>query len=311
MKRYLTLLLALALLFALPGCGKTQEDSGKLKVVASAFPEYDFVRAVGGDRVELTLLLKPGTEAHSFEPTPQDVLSLHSAALFVYGGGESDVWADRMLSSGELANLKTLSMMDYALLYQEETQSYMTLEEAEEEDGEAYDEHVWTSPVNAVSIVAAVRDTLTALDPEGADYYASRALDYTAQLTQLDAAFRTLVSEAQRDLLVFGDRFPFLYLTREYGLRYAAAFPGCSGDTDANPSTVAYLIDLCTEQQIPVVFKCDLSAGKLADTIAEAAGAKVLTLYSVHTVSKADFDAGETYLTLMNRNLIALQEALN
>ena len=309
MKKLLACVLLLSLLLPLAACGETQTDSGKLSIVASAFPEYDLTRAVAGERAEVTLLLKPGTEPHSYEPTPQDVLTLHSAALFVYGGGESDVWAERLLS-GDLKNLNTLKLMDYALLREEETPDYMTVSEAEEEE-DVYDEHVWTSPRNAMRIVEGIRDALCALDPDGAAIYRANAEAYLAELTALDGKLRELTENASRKLLLFGDRFPFLYLTREYGLDYAAAFPGCSGDTDANPATVAYLIDMANEQSIPAVLKCDLSAGKLADTIAEACGAKVLTLYSAHTVSKADFEAGETYLSLMERNLAVLREALN
>ena len=309
MKKLISLLLLLTLLLPLAACGETQPDSGKLKLVASAFPEYDLTRAVAGERAEVTLLLKPGTEPHSYEPTPQDVLALHSAALFIYGGGESDVWAERLLS-GDLKGLNTLKLMDYALLREEETPEYMTVSEAEEEE-DVYDEHVWTSPRNAMRIVEGIRDTLCALDPDGTETYRANAEAYLAELNALDGKLRDLTENASRKLLLFGDRFPFLYLTREYGLDYAAAFPGCSGDTDANPATVAYLIDMAAAEGIPVVLKCDLSAGKLADTIAEATGAKVLTLYSAHTVSKADFEAGETYLSLMERNLTVLREALN
>ena len=309
MKKLLAILLFMTLLLPLAACGEAKPDSGKLKIVASAFPEYDLTRAVAGDRAEITLLLKPGTEPHSYEPTPQDVLALHNAALFVYGGGESDVWADRLLS-GDLSGLNTLKFMDYALLREEETPEYMTVSEAEDEDG-VYDEHVWTSPLNAMRIIEGIRDALCTIDPDGAETYQQNAEAYLAELTALDGRLRELTESSVRKTLLFGDRFPFLYLTREYGLDYAAAFPGCAGDTDANPATVAYLIDMAKAEGIPVILKCDLSAGKLADTIAEAGGARVLTLYSAHTVSKADFEAGETYLSLMERNLDVLREALN
>ncbi len=309
MRRAISLLLLCLLLPVLPGCAGKRAESGRLRAVASAFPEYDLLRAVGGERLELTLLLKPGTEAHSFEPTPQDLLAIRSAALFVYGGGESDVWARRLLDSGEMGDTAVFAFMDHALLRREETEEYMTLEEAEEE-GDVYDEHVWTSPRNAILLTEALRDTLSGLDPAGAEEYAANAEAYIARLQTLDESFRALKDSSERDLLVFGDRFPFLYFVREYGLRYAAAFPGCAGETDANPATVAYLIDLVKEEGVPAVFKCDLSAGFLADTLAEATGARVLTLYSAHTVSKSDFDAGETLPSLMERNLAALKEAL-
>jgi zinc transport system substrate-binding protein len=311
MRKQAVLLLLACCLLAFSACGsrKAPADEG-LQVVVSAFPEYSLAKAVGGDLVEVTLLLKPGMEAHSYEPTPQDILAIRGAKLFIYGGGESDVWADRLLASGDLGDTKVLALMDHALLRREETQEYMTVEEAGEE-GDEYDEHVWTSPKNMILLTEAVRDALTELDPANAEDYKMLSDGYIGQLEALDGRLRELAETSKRKLLVFGDRFPFLYLVREYGLEYAAAFPGCSGETDANPATVAHLIDTVREAGIPVVFKCDLSAGKLADTIAEAAGAKVLTLYSVHTVSKDDFDAGTGYLALMEKNPEALREALN
>ena len=310
MKRWRVLFALLCCLALLPACAGKAPESGKLKAVASAFPEYDLLRAVGGGLVDVTLLLKPGMEAHSYEPTPQDILAIRGASLFVYGGGESDAWADRLLASGDLGNIRVLAFMDHALLREEETQEHMTTAEAQEA-GEEYDEHVWTSPRNVILLTEALRDALTELDPAHAEDYRANAEAYIQKLEALDGELRTLAETSKRDLLVVGDRFPFLYLVREYGLRYEAAFPGCSEESDADPATVAHLIDTVAAGGIPAVFKCDLSPGKLADTIAEATGAKVMTLYSAHTLSKEDFEAGETYLSLMERNLQALREALN
>ena len=169
MKRLIALLL-LGCLLLLPACAGRAPESGKLKAVASAFPEYDLLRTVGGDRVEAALLLKPGMEAHSYEPTPQDILAIRASKLFVYGGGESDVWADRLLESGDLGDTKVLALMDHALLRHEETLEYMTVEEAEAE-GDEYDEHVWTSPKNMLLLTKAMQDALTELDPAGAEEY--------------------------------------------------------------------------------------------------------------------------------------------
>ena len=310
MKRRRVLFALLCCLVLLPACAGKAPESGKLKAVASAFPEYDLLRAVGGELTDVTLLLKPGMEAHSYEPTPQDILAIRGASLFVYGGGESDAWADRLLASGDLGSIRVLAFMDHALLREEETQEHMTAAEAQEA-GEEYDEHVWTSPRNVILLTEALRDALAELDPAHAEDYRANAEAYIRKLEALDGELRTLAETSVRDLLVVGDRFPFLYLVREYGLSYEAAFPGCSEESDADPATVAHLIDTVKTGGIPVVFKCDLSPGKLADTIAEATGAKVLTLYSAHTVSKADFEAGETYLSLMERNIAALREALN
>ncbi len=309
MKRIAVILLLAALL--LTGCsGKSPSAGNKLQVTAAAFPEYDFLRAVAGDLAEITLLLPPGAEAHSYEPTPQDIVRIGSCRVFVYGGGESDVWLDQILDNSSREGKIILSLMDCCALREEEIQEHMTAEEEAGEEPE-YDEHVWTSPVNAIAITEAVRDALTEADPANAAAYAANAEAYIRQLQELDTSLRELVKGSARQLLVFGDRFPFLYFVREYGLSYAAAFPGCSSGTDVNPATVAHLIDLVKAEGIPVVFRCDLSAGKIADTIAEATGARVLTLWSGHTVSRDAFQSGETYLTLWAKNLEALKEALN
>ena len=310
MRKLLGFLLLAALLLGGCAAGNTGGDGDKMKVTVSAFPEYDFVRAVAGDLAEISLLLPPGAEAHSYEPTPQDMARLNACRVFVYGGGESDVWLDRVLDSQGREGKTILSLMDCCALREEEVQEHMTVEEEEDEEETEYDEHVWTSPKNAMAIVKAVRDALSQADPKNKAAYETNAAAYLEKLEGLDASLRELVKGAKRKLLVFGDRFPFLYFVREYGLEYAAAFPGCSSSTDVNPATLARLIDLTEEEGIPVVFKVDFSAGKIADTIAEATGAKVLTLWSAHNVSRDAFQAGETYLSLWEKNLAALKEAL-
>lgn len=310
MKKLLSVLPALLLLC---GCAAkpVPKTDMRLSVVASAFPEWDFARIVAGEYADVVLLLKPGAEPHSYEPSPQDILRIEQADIFIYGGGESDEWITRILESGSSSERQVLSLMDCVSLREEEIQAFMTSKDEEASDEAEYDEHVWTSPKNAARIVRSVCTLLCEADAAHAESYQANAEAYLSKLDALDASFSALAAEAERKLLVFGDRFPFLYLVREYGLDYAAAFPGCSDATDVNPSTVAHLIDVIRNENIPVVFRCDLSSGAIADTLSEATGAKVLTLYSCHTVSQTDFLNGESYLSLMERNLSALKEALN
>ncbi len=309
MRRFVSALLLLGLLLGLAGCGTpAQEGEEKLLVVASAFPSYDLVRAVAGDLVELKLLLKPGAEPHSYEPSPQDILAVEQCDLFLYGGGESDVWLDRVLGSGGSEGRRVIRLMECAELCSGE-HAHEGHDHEDHED--VYDEHVWTSPMNALHIVEEILRQLTELDPEHAEVYRENARLWEEQLLLLDGEFRSVAAEGARRLLVFGDRFPFLYFTREYGLDYLAAYPGCSSATDVDPATLAALIDTVTELEIPIVFRCDLSTGKVADTVSEATGARVETLYSCHTLSKEDFEAGESYLSLMKRNLNVIREALN
>ncbi|MBO4331021.1 MAG: zinc ABC transporter substrate-binding protein [Oscillospiraceae bacterium] len=297
-----------ALLTLLSACSPGGSGGEKLMIVAAAFPHYDFARSIAGDDADIVMLLAPGTEAHSYEPSPKDIIAVQNCDLFIYTGGESDEWIDSVLSSLDSRRGRDVRMMDCVALRREEIQEYMTAAEAGEEE---YDEHVWTSPVNAAAIAEEICSALCALDPPHADDYRRRTDAFADELLGLDEQFRLLSENAARRTLIFGDRFPFLYFVREYGFDYLAAFPGCSGDTDADPATVARLIDEVRLSGAPAVFKCDLSSGRLAETIAAETGAKVLTLYSCHTVSRDDFSADETYVSLMKKNLEALGEALN
>lgn len=305
----------LALILLLGGCtGRPVPENGRLNVVCTLFPYYDFVRQIGGDDVDVTLLVPAGRETHSFEPTPLDVITLSRADVFIYNGGESEVWVDEILSSsGE--NIGTvLAMMDYADVLVEEIAEGMQVreEEDEAEDEEVeYDEHIWTSPVVAMELCRVIADVLSQADPAHADGYRSRLESYLADLNELDVAFREIVSNGSRRLLVFGDRFPLLYFCRTYGLDYRAAFHGCSSDTEPSLATLKYLIDKVIEERIPAVYVIELSSRKIAGAIADATGAAVLTFHSCQSISREDFDAGETYLSLMWKNTEALKEGLS
>lgn len=321
-KRILALLLAAATALTLCACAPTGEDAedGRLQVVCSLFPYYDFVREIGGVYVSPHLLVAAGREAHSFEPTPMDVIRVSRADVFVYNGGEGEQWVDEILdSAGE--NIPTvLRMMDYADTLTEEPlaghddHDHADHDHEHDDDHDSddieYDEHIWTSPVQAMKLCRAICDALCAADPAHAAVYRSNLENYLGQLAELDVAFRQVCSEKKRSLLVFGDRFPLLYFCREYGLDYRAAFHGCSSDTEPSLYTLKFLIDKVRQQDIPVVYALELSSRKVADAIAETTGAKVETFYSCQTVSQADWAAGEGYVSLMRRNVAALREGI-
>ncbi len=327
MKRIASLLLALALILSLAACAAPAEkaDDGKIQIVATLFPYYDFARAIAGDRADVTLLLSPGREAHSFEPTPLDAVTISEADVFLYNGGEGEYWVDSMLdAAGE--NISVVArMMDYVDALDEEYVEGMQgaddhdhdshddhdHEDEHDSDEVEYDEHIWTSPKNAVVLCRAVCDAICRADPANEDFYRANCDDYCAQLEELDARFAALCESAPRKLLVFADRFPMLYFCREFGLDYRAAFHGCSGDTEPSLATIKYLIDKVEDENIPVVYTIDFGTKKVAAVVSECTGAVVDTLYSMQTVSRADFDAGETYLTLMERNYEALRKGLN
>ena len=312
LKRLIPLLFMLLLL---TGC-TPPVDTDELTVITTAFPAYDFARQIAGDYANIRMLLSPGAEAHSYEPTPKDMIDIQNCDLFIYAGGENEAWVTDMISSLEIDEDKVIAMLDTVPPLYEETVEGMESDHHHDEscehhhDTEGYDEHVWTSPRNAALIAKAIADKLCRIDPANAAIYAARYEDYEAQLSNLDASLRSVIGGAKRRTVVFGDRFPARYFTEEYGLEYFAAFPGCSADTEPSAATIAFLIDKVKEQNIPVVFSIELSNGRLAAAIAEATGAKVLTFTSCHNLTKEEFASGATYISLMEQNLANLQEAL-
>ncbi|MDR1131144.1 MAG: metal ABC transporter substrate-binding protein [Oscillospiraceae bacterium] len=323
MKKFVPIALILLIgASVLAGCARQNKPietstGDKLSVVATIFPPYDFTRAVAGDSADVTMLLPPASESHSFEPTPQDIIKIQNCDVFIYVGGESDEWVNEVLSSMDTSGMKIVTLMDCVDVVEEEIVEGMEDEEEAEDpagSGEAeepeYDEHVWTSPENAKLIVQKISDALCEADAAGATTYKQNTAAYLSKLDALDSAFQTVVDAAARKTLVFGDRFPFRYFADAYGLTYFAAFPGCSTETEASAATVKFLIDKINAEKIPVVFHIELSNEKMANTISEATGAKVLLLHACHNISKADFEAGKTYLDIMTANVTVLKEAL-
>ena len=314
-KRIISAVLAgvLALLML---CACKSEDNnktdGKLKIITTIFPPYDFARQVGAEYADVSMLLKPGMESHSFEPSPKDIVNIQSCDLFIYVGGESDEWVKTILESDDKKPKKIIALMDCVDTVEETTVEGMTEEKNEDEGEETeYDEHVWTSPKNAITITKKISETLGELDPGHKKQFDENTRLYSAQLTQLDNDIRKTVESSKNKLLIFGDRFPFRYFTDEYGLGYFAAFPGCSAETEPSAATISFLIDKVKDKKIPVVFKIEFSNGKVAQTIAEPTGAKVLEFHSCHNIDADSMKNGETYISLMKKNLKNLKEALS
>jgi zinc transport system substrate-binding protein len=312
-KAILILLTLVALLSGVFGCKQNKNAAkrnadGKINVTTTIFPSYDFVHQVAGDRVNLTMLLPPGAESHSFEPSPKDIITIQNSDIFIYAGGEGDEWVHRILESMNTDNLRILAMMNAVEVVEEEIVEGM--EEDEEEEETTYDEHVWTSPRNAILIVQSITNLLCEADPVNTDFFGQNASAYIKSLEELDATFREIVTGAKRKTIIFADRFPFRYFADAYGLSYFAAFPGCSTETEASAATVAFLIDKIRREQIPIVFHIELSNERMADTISAETGAKKLLLHACHNITKRDFDSGLGYLEIMRRNVENLREAL-
>ena len=324
MKKLIALLLSVLLITAcFAACGKKADtpdtpadDSGKLNVVCSIFPQYDFIKAIAGDEVNLTLLLDSKTDLHSYTPTADDIMTISKADLFINIGGESDDWAEDVLSSAANDKLHVVSLLKLVDAVEEETlpgmQEEEEHEEAEhEEDGPEYDEHVWTSLKNVIQIIPALTDVLCELDSGNTALYQSNSSAYLAQLEALEAKYSDTIGKAARKTLLFADRFPFRYLADDYGLTCYAAFSGCSAETEASFETMTFLVDTVKEQHLPFVLMIDGSDGSVAETVSRQSGAEIRTLNSCQSVSPDDIAAGASYLTIMENNLAVLSEVLN
>lgn len=297
-----------ALTFCLfTACGnETADDSGRLKIIATLFPQYDFAKQITGDNADITLLLTPGSESHTYEPTPKDVSKIQQADVFLYIGGESEVWADEILESAQNKNLKIVRLMDYI----------EPVEEAHEDDGHeheevGYDEHIFTSLKNSLTLLDEICNAICEEDKENEELYRQNAAAYAEKISELDASFTDMVNSAERKTVVFGDRFPFAYFAKDYGLECHAAFSGCSSETEASSATISSLIDIVKKEEIPTVFYIEFSSQSIADKIAGASGAKTALLHSCHNISKQDLEKGTSYVDLMTQNYQNLSEALN
>lgn len=313
-RKIIAVIAAAALGVSLCGCTSPEksESSGKLKVIATIFPAYDFARQVFGDTADVKMLLKPGQESHSYDPSAKDIVEISGCDLFVYNGGESDQWVESVLKSAP--EVETFRMTDAVSLLDEEVTEGMQdageHDHDEEEHEDEYDEHVWTSPDNASAIVKALGKRAAELFPENADSVTANADSYAGKIDELDAKFAELLSGEER-YFIFGDRFPLLYFFRHYGLNYYAAFPGCGSETEPSAQTMTFLLDkLRQPDSVPAVFCIELSSRRLGEVLAEDSGLPVVEFHTCHNISADDLAAGETYVSLMERNYEVLSDIL-
>jgi len=310
MKRIICVLIAAALLIMLCGCGEpAAEEDGKIQIVASLFPQNDFARTIAGDRAEVTLLLPAGMESHTYDPTPADMAKIYSCDLFLYTGELMEPWAAalaRGLDEGTAVDLSsgvTLGGVHEAHDHDHEGE--------ESEHVHTSDPHIWTSPLNAKIMVENILDALISLDPEGEDEYRAAAEEYLAELDLLDAELRDAAESAERNTLAFGGRFAFYYLAEEYGFECISAYDSCSAETEPSAAAVAELTEAIVREGIPVIFHEELANPQVAQAIADETGAELRLLHSCHNLSADERAAGETYLSIMARNIENIRAALN
>ncbi|WP_337527953.1 metal ABC transporter substrate-binding protein [Anaerotignum faecicola] len=341
MKKITALLLALFVLVgALAGCGKQNDTNktDKLSIVTTIFPEYDWVREILGDKAdnaEITMLLDNGVDLHSYQPTADDIVKISDCDLFIYVGGESDGWVEDALRNAANRNMKVINLLEVlgdsvkteeiVEGMQEEEHEHEDAEEHEHEDAHAHedaeeheheeeaDEHVWLSLKNAKMLVKVISKALQELDPDNKDIYAANADAYVKKLSALDAEYQAAVDAASNKTILFGDRFPFRYLVDDYGLRYYAAFVGCSAETEAGFETISFLAKRVDEWKLPCVLTIEGAQHKIAETVVRnttAKNQKVLTMDSMQSTTTQDVKNGTTYLSVMEKNLSVLKEAL-
>jgi len=317
--------------------GKTGD---RLKIITTIFPEYDWVKEILGDKAdkaELTLLLDNGVDLHSYQPTAGDILAVSGCDMFIYVGGESDAWVEDVLRTTANKHMAVINLMEVlgSSVKTEETVEGMEHEHDHDEDGdhdhdhdedhedadheddhdheEEYDEHVWLSLRNARIICGVIADKLAELDPDNAGDYKANYEAYDKKLSALDEQIGSVVGAASVKTLLFGDRFPFRYLTDDYGLAYYAAFSGCSAETEASFKTIVFLADKVNELKLPAILTIENSDGKIASTIRENTAdknQKILQLHSLQSVTSKDIEKGASYISIMNDNIAVLKEAL-
>lgn len=299
MKKYLVFLLLFALLLPLCGCAGTEES---LSIVTTNFAAYDFaLEIVGRDNPNATVTFLAGGDVHSFDPTFSDMAKIEAADLFLYVGGESDAAIDTLLAS--LDGVPTFKLIDHVTLLEE------SHEDEHDHDEILYDEHVWTSPKNAILLTAALSDAIAAIDPQNAAHYRQNAAIFCEKLTALDERFTELIGK-QNKTLIFGDRFPLLYFARDYGLRYEAAFVSCHTTSEPSMTRVSELIALAQSEKIGYIFHIEGGSHSVCDRIAAESGAKTALFHACHKVTASEMAAGATYLSLMEANYLALKAAI-
>ena len=325
MKRFLALILAAimsATIFG--GCSSAPaKDDGKLNIVTTIFPEYDWVSNItsGAEDVNITLLLENGADLHSYQPTAEDIVKISSCDVFIYVGGESDKWVDDALKGAANKEMTVINLLDIlgTKAKEEETVEGMQAEH-EEKDGKEeaeeeaeLDEHVWLSLKNASMLCGKISDKLSEKDAKNKELYSKNTENYLKKLNELDARYKAVRDSAKYDTLIFADRFPFRYLIDDYNLKYYAAFSGCSAESEASFETVAFLAKKLDELKLPALMKIDGSDGKIANTVLQTSNqknAQILELDSMQSVNKKDIDEGKTYLSIMESNLAVFTQAV-
>lgn len=296
-------------------------EGGKIEVIATLFPQYDFAKKIGGDKVNVTLLLPPGTESHTYEPTPQDMIRINNSNLFVFTGEEMEPWANSLIS-GMKNDINVLDLSKTVKListeeFEEEHENDVHEHEKEEhhehnedEHHHTYDPHIWLNPQYAIKMVESIEAELVAIDPENEEYYRNNANQYIDQIRQLDSEFEQTVNSSSKKKIAFGGAFAYAYFVERYDLDFISAYDTCGESAEPSTAKIKEVIDYINENNINVIFYKEYTTGNIARTISEATGAKMLVFNTVHNVSKDEIENGASYVSIMKQNLENLKQAM-
>ena len=325
LKKIIVLCLTATLVLSTCSCGMRKYsdiDEDKLLIVTTLFPQYDFAKQIADDKAEVVLLLSPGVEAHDFEPTPSDIILINKADLFIYTGDEMEPWVASILESLDNEELNVLDVSEgVELICEEENHEHNHVHEdeniifaegdhSEHDHTHSADPHIWTSPVNAMKMIENIEEALVELDEANKTLYEENAHAYIHELEEVDSQFREIVANADTHTIYFGGRFAMSYFAHEYGLNYAAAFDSCQAESEPSARLIVKIIEKMREDGAEYVFYEEMTDPKAARIIAEEIDGEILLLHSCHNVSKAEMEAGVTYLSLMQQNVENLRKAL-
>ncbi len=318
MKRLTALFLCILIFIGvLSGCTNADNNDKKLNIVTTIFPIYDWVKNLteGNDNADITMLLDNGVDLHSFQPSAEDIVKISSCDMFIYVGGESDKWVDDALKEKVNKDMVVIDLLDVlgSSAKEEEVVEGMEADDEEDEDEPEVDEHVWLSVKNAETICKNIAEKLGKLDADNKPLYQKNEKAYGEKLKALDKNYQSAVKSSKNKTLVFGDRFPFRYLVDDYGLKYYAAFVGCSAETEASFKTIAFLAGKVDEYKLGSICKIETSDGKIADTIRNTTNSKnqkIITFDSMQSKTEKDVKNNVTYLSVMEKNVKTLKDAL-
>lgn len=311
LKKILSIIISVMLFISVfAGCSSQNEDNGRLTVVATIFTPYDFARQIVGDKADVVLLLPPGVESHSYEPTPSDIIRIEEADLFLFVSEQTETWVTQITSSLKNKKVETVCIADGidVEVHGHDHSSHHSHDHSEECET---DEHIWTNLGYAAEMVDFISGKIIEKDPENKEFYLKNAEKYKNDILNLKSDFEKMISSSKRDEIVSGSRFAMKNFTNEFGIHFTAAFDSCVDNTEPSAAVMAKIIDKIKDGNIPVIFYEELIDPKIARAVSLETGAKMLLLHSCHNVSSDELKRGETYLSLMRQNYNNLKEALN